>query len=72
MKFKVTYPSGLVEETITDAESVEDFVNAKFGSTYDTFVENGGTIETDADPVPEDAVTEGEDAAPKRSHHRHR
>ena len=45
MKFKITYPSGSTEEVGHGAETVEAFVNEKFGSAYDAFVENGGTIE---------------------------
>ena len=43
-KFRVTYPSGLVEETEqSDCDTLEQFVNAKFGSS--DYASNGVVVE---------------------------
>ena len=45
-KFKITYTSGLVEEVETsDADTVEQFVNVKFGTDLAAVTEQGTVIE---------------------------
>jgi len=45
MKFKVTYPSGLTEEVSSDCESVEAYCAQHFGSTWETALEHGASVE---------------------------
>lgn len=54
MKLRITYGSLLREVVVTDHASIDAYCNEKFGSAYETFVLNGGTIE----------VLEGEELAP--------
>ena len=46
MKFKITYVTGLVEEVEqTDVDSIEGFINGKFGITPDEVHAHGTQIE---------------------------
>jgi hypothetical protein len=46
MKFKITYTSGLVEEVEqSDADSIDGFINTKFGIDAAAVAETGTTIE---------------------------
>ena len=61
---KIVYSTGLVEEVNTSANSLKEFVNEKFGSAYDAFVEAGGVISiVGEDPAPEVEDVVASDAA---------
>jgi hypothetical protein len=40
----IKYGNGSQEEVVTNAASLEDFINEKFGSAHQAFVDGGGTI----------------------------
>ena len=65
MKFKVTYVTGLIEEVVqSDVDSIEGFINSKFGITHDEVCANGTKIEiVDADGEPVAEVVADEPAA---------
>lgn len=62
--FKVTYANGAVQETNSDAESVEAFCNSHFGSTWPEAQGNGAKVELLSEfvPVPEAAPASADDA----------
>lgn len=67
MKLKITNPDGSFETLEHDAETIEAFVNEKFGSSYAAFVFGGGSIEEvdDAPTEPDQAQLDAEDEALK-------
>jgi hypothetical protein len=53
MKFKITYPSGLIEEVeVSDVETLEGFINTKFGISAEDVAAHGTLVEVVTDEAP--------------------
>jgi len=64
MKFKITYSSGLVEEVEkSDVDSIESFINSKFGVSAEEVATQGTTIELLSEDGEAVAVVETETPA---------
>jgi hypothetical protein len=54
MKFKITYASGLVEEVdSSDVETLDGFINVKFGISAAEVADHGTIVEVAGEPVAE-------------------
>lgn len=49
MKFHITWPDGTKEESVSECENLEGFLNERFGEpkAYHAFLDRGGVIQSD-------------------------